>query len=75
MSYSYRRSVAFAVMASLAMAGCGGEKGAGVATPEDAAADAKAAASAPAGGKLDPKGGRRPKIQAEGSAASLKLEN
>lgn len=72
---SYRRSVAIAFLTSLALAGCGGEQGVGVATSEDAAADAKAAAAAPADGKLDPKGARRPKIQAEGSAASLKLDN
>lgn len=75
MTKTQRCTPLFALAFSVAFAGCGSEKGVGIATPEDAAATAKAAPDAPAAGGMDPKTARRPKIQAEGSAASLKLEN
>lgn len=76
MKISHRRMPLFALVLSFALAGCGSEKGVGVATSEDAAATAKAAPEAPADGAKNAKNApKRPKIQAEGSAASLKLEN
>ncbi len=76
MKISDRRMPLFALALSFALAGCGSEKGVGVATSEDAAATAKAEPESPTGGGTNPKNApKRPKIQAEGSAASLKLEN
>jgi hypothetical protein len=75
MTISKHRTSLLALAFSIALAGCGGsEKGVGIATSEDAAATAKAAAETPTE-DIAKKNVRRPKIQAEGSAGSMKLEN
>lgn len=72
MPYEIRRSIAVALLASFTMVGCNSEKGVGVATSAEAEAAAKAAPEENTNAQQSRAG--KPKIQAEGSASSLKVE-